>query len=55
MSEILKLILEERSIYRRSKLYKAFVHDKFMLNDKVPIIYRSRNVEGVKSFGRSKC
>lgn len=50
MSEILKLILEERSIYRRSKLYKAFVHDKFTLNDKVPIIYRSRNVEGVKSF-----
>lgn len=39
MSEILKLVLKEKSIYNRSKLYKTIVHDKFKHNDKVPIIY----------------
>lgn len=43
MSEILKLILKENSIYERELLYKNIISDDFSIFDKIPIIYKVKN------------
>ena len=43
MNEILKLILDQDSIYERGKLYKNIVYNNFSITEKIPLLYKTNN------------
>lgn len=45
MSEILKLILKNESIYERELIYKNIISNEFNVVDKIPIIFKVKNKE----------
>ena len=50
MSEILKLILKQQSIYDKSKLYKNIVYNNYGFTNKIPIIYKTYEKEEILKF-----
>ena len=50
MSEILKLILSQESIYDKGKFYKNIVRNNFLFTEQIPILYKVNNKEEFLKF-----
>lgn len=53
MGEILQLILNETSIYKRAELYKLLVRNNFDITEKVPVLYKAVYKDDVLNYLRS--